>query len=152
MDPTSGYHRFSIFFRVILLLAVWTGPIPYCHSHGTLVGAETTCSGYLINHLQAFHTDAPLFANVDFGWHVHFSVPTNSEEDEPTQTKWLSNPCSATTVSASLQGLRSLDPWIFPACNLTLGQSKPAAHAVKFFFEDYAPSLALPLRLGVIRC
>lgn len=155
MSPKShpvGSNRKSVCFRVLLLLAIWTGPIPYCHCHGTLFDSENPCSSWLLGHLQAFHADASLFADVNFGWHLHFSPPGNSEDQESPQARWLSFPGAATTVSACLQDLRSLDSLVIPADNLTSGKVKPAEYAAGPFFISFAPSLPVPLRLGVMRC
>ncbi len=147
-----GYRRISVCFRILLLLAVWTGPIPYCHCHGTMIGVDANCPSWLLNHLQAFHADSPLRTDVSLGWHLHFSTPENSEDGESTWAKWLSFSGTPSAVSACLQDLRLADRLILPLWNVTCRNSQPIASRVAFFFESFAPSLPLPLRLGVIRC
>lgn len=152
LGRTAGSSRISVCFRALLLLAIWTGPLPYCHCHGTLFDSENPGSSWLLNHLQSFHADASLFADVDFGWHLHFSSPGDSEEEDSPQARWLSFAGTTTAVSACLQDLRSLVPLTIAAAASTSGKVMPATYAAGPFLTNFAPSLPVPLRLGVIRC
>ena len=65
----------SVLFRSLLVLALWTGPIPWGHHHN-LSGPD------LAKHLAMFH-DSQDCTNV--GWHWHFTTPDGENPVSPEQ-------------------------------------------------------------------
>lgn len=142
----------SLLLRLVLVLAVWTGPVPYCHCHGTLNDASAQSFGWLGKHLQACHETDDLFADIDFGWHLHLPDPAEEDTDQPEWLSWSGG--GSKTVSCI--SLNCLDGYGYSVWMLTPQPPAPSATAAvakgRTFFGSFAPTLPLPLRFGVIRC
>ena len=68
--------------RCLLMLLVWSGPIPVCHSHGTLANTFTTdraTERAFEKHLRTFHRDVDLFGDVEMGLHFHWVLQVDSQ-------------------------------------------------------------------------
>lgn len=143
--------RLSHLLRLVLVLAVWTGPVPYCHCHGTLNDASAQSFDWLGRHLQAYHGTDDLFAEIDFGWHLHLPDPVEEDTD---QQEWLSCWDSSKTISSTGQvclGGHGYAVAIRSAYSPTFGAMTAVGNS-RSFFSSFAPTLPLPLRFGVIRC
>lgn len=58
----------SVAARYLLMLLVWSGPIPVCHSHGTLANTSNMDDAFE-QHLRTYHRDVDLFSDVQMGLH-----------------------------------------------------------------------------------
>ncbi|MEW4453364.1 hypothetical protein AB1L30_11855 [Bremerella sp. JC817] len=154
MPHSHKYARLSVYVRVVLLLAVWTGPLPYFHCHGSLLNAVSMDSLWLFNHLSSSHRDAALCEDVDFGWHIHFGEP-GSEKERRLAAKWLSLGGGGTETATVVGDARAID-WLtspdFSVASALPGSPEPRSCSIGAFHSTYAVSLPLPLRFGVVRC
>ena len=136
----------------MLVLAVWTGPVPYCHCHGTLNDASEQSFEWLGKHLQVYHEADDLFADIDFGWHLHLPDPAEEDTDQP---EWLSRSGGGGKAVSSIS-LNCLDGHGYSPWMLTTHPQAPSAmvavRKARTFFGSFAAKLPLPLRFGVIRC
>jgi hypothetical protein len=80
-SPAAGLSRMGFWLRVLLLLAGWQGPLPWCHCHDTLAHASAPA---LEGHLRSHHPSVSLLADVCLGWHIHAALP-GAPSDDPTQ-------------------------------------------------------------------
>ncbi len=158
LQPTS-MSRLAVALRVCLLTAAWQGPIPWFHCHGTLANAPEAAKSWLAEHLKERHPSVTPYANVGFGWHFHCNFP-GSPGDDPQQSPedgrgylpvLLSGDhadCSMRLVSglSVLAGSALLDQTRVD-CALQGGRPRSTR-----FFDAFAPTLALPLRFGVLNC
>ena len=72
--------RFACALRLCMLVALWNGPFPWVHVHGSLDG---TGSSALASHLVRFHASDVGAQGRSFGWHLHFILPWAALEDGP---------------------------------------------------------------------
>lgn len=144
--------------RCLLMLCLWQGPLPVCHSHGTLAGASDEARPWLAAHLETHHASVDPCELTFFGWHVHFEVP--EAEGEPSETPGLSL-WLPLIANASVDGIRADWPCRFPVGGNAVPhlavmqlprEPEPIRRLRLGFFPDDAGSLPLPLRLGVARC
>jgi hypothetical protein len=148
----------SFALRWLLLLAAWQGPIPWCHSHGTL-SSSPGVSPWLIEHLQTHHPCVDPAAHLTFGWHFHTRMPGDPHEDpdEPRAPDQERLPLTgngdmlaAGLARGSIAGfapLFSLDTRLPAGLLAARFDDATSAH----FFDSFAPHLALPMRLCVSR-
>lgn len=150
--------RCSLALRWLLLLAAWQGPIPWCHSHGTL-SSSPSLSPWLVEHLQSHHPCVDPAAQLTFGWHFHTRMPGDPREDPdepsaPDQERLpLTNSgdslatCLVRASIASPLPLASLEHRLPASLVAVRYDGASSAH----FFDSFAPDLALPMRLCVSR-
>jgi hypothetical protein len=150
--------RCSFALRWLLLLAAWQGPIPWCHSHGTLA-SSADMSPWLVEHLHSHHPCVDPAAHLTFGWHFHTRMPGDPHEDpdEPTAPDQERLPLSTTGDSlatgvarcsiACSAPLFALDNRLPTGMLAARFEEATSAH----FFDSFAPDLALPMRLCVSR-
>jgi len=92
--------RMSVVARCLLMLLVWSGPVPVCHSHGTLANTFTTdraTDRAFEQHLRTYHRDADLFRDVQMGLHFHWVLQVDSQGG--TSNASLFPACSHSTVA-----------------------------------------------------
>jgi hypothetical protein len=156
----ARWRHASWWLQCLLLVTAWNGPIPYCHSHGTLANTSSSLRGWLGEHLQTYHSDVSLFANQLFNWHFHVQLPSQPGSDPEDDSQRL--PQSAPPVMASDANLfatgrvGSVAPE-FSLADLQLSfgcssASRPTSAQADDFYGAFAPTLAVPLRFGVMRC
>lgn len=161
-----GRHA-SAALRWLLLVLMWPGPVPWCHSHAKIAHSESPAvATWLREHLRVGHGLASV-AGIqqaraqdaraqDAGWHVHFALPGsedgNSGSDRPQPILPLvTSPCEMQGFEAqavSVHPLVATLEWLPAARRGGLGSSVASRH----FLDGFAPSLALPQRLGIFRC
>lgn len=142
----------SLLLRMVLVLAVWTGPVPYCHCHGTLNDPAAQSFNWLGKHLQAYHGTDVLFADIEFGWHLHLPDPSEEEEE---QSEWLAWSSGAQKVVSHCRTNRTDGLWgsLWPLMpRQTFAPATAAESRTRSFFATFAPTLPLPLRFGISRC
>lgn len=141
--------------RCLLLLAVWQGPIPWCHCHGTV--DHLALSPGLPEHLRSHHAGHDPYGNGR--WHLHFILPDTGGQTpgEHSEDRYQQLPMiSALDVSSA--ELES--PWDgSPAAEVLLELSAVPSAAIRdaglstaHFYDGFAPDLALPMRFCVARC
>lgn len=155
----------SLMLRLVLLIAAWQGPIPWCHSHAAQATAETET--WLAEHLDSHHGQTPHSWQIShgsglLGWHFHADFPTRpvgDDEPRPGQPP-------AEFPASSVGGLRVADwhsgdrllplsQWLMPVepCLVFSSATERAlACAPGSFFDGYAATLPLPLRFSILRC
>jgi|GEM_PF-967254 len=173
MFSPSRHQRFrairtrgsSLLLRLVLLIAAWQGPIPWCHSHAPQATAEM--GTWLADHLHSHHGPADqqrpnARSSGLLGWHFHADFPTRpvgDEEPSPGQPP-------AEFPASSVGGLRvadwhsgdrlvALSQWLMPAkpCSaFSSATDRALASAPGSFFDGYAATLPLPLRFSILRC
>lgn len=152
--------RWPSIFRCFLVLALWQGPLPVMHSHGTLAHASVDTELWLSEHLTSDHADIAPAADIVFGWHFHLAMPGSDEDSSEHASPPVPDFAEAGTAAAwtsLLRGLGDCAMWV-PATSITapLGgsamvpdRSHPSAHG---FFATFATDMPLPLRPGVMHC
>ncbi len=157
----AGAHRPSFVLRCLLLLVAWQGPLPWCHCHGTLANSADSTAVWLATHLRSRHSSVSPFANVSFGWHIHIELPdsTSDDPDQPPRPDRDRLPVTNAADGLAELAARPAAALISEADLLDLacqggmltsdgGSCRLTAH----FFDDFAPSLPLPMRFCVARC
>ena len=161
----SGVSRVSKYccalaLRCCLLLASWQGPIPWCHCHGALAADLEVANPSLVQHLQLRHPTLAGSSQLEFGWHMHCDFP-GSPDDDPHHRSDHARCISPVIVPcdhALDYAVRPcMDCWILAnvASNRTdevSGSLAGSQHRTVHFFDAFAPTLALPLRFGVLNC
>lgn len=146
----------AVGLRVCVLLAAWQGPIPWFHSHGTVVQA---CDDlWLIEHLRIYHPGAQTCPNECSGWHFHYGFPGNPADDSKPSPDGAQHQATVLEIAARCSVLQSA--WHAPlaAAISTVGDVAASACGVSpgipqfHFFDAFAPSLALPLRFCCLIC
>ena len=143
--------------RWLLLLLMWPGPVPWCHSHGAVARSESSqAATWLREHLWKSHAGSLGTDASRAGWHVHFSLPGSDDGEsgsEDSRPSWL---MAASTADAQESGAESTSggsPLFVTerlASSTRVGVGPNAVN--RHFLDGFAPFLALPLRLGVLRC
>ncbi len=92
-DSSSPLTRASLIVtRCCLILSLWQAPIPWLHCHGTSVGERVSSIASardFSTHLAVFHPAVDLNSDHDFGWHLHWILPSwshaldDTPDDEP---------------------------------------------------------------------
>lgn len=146
----------SAILRVLLIFAAWTGPVPYLHCHCSLRTATGEYAARLSEHLRTQHTRTAMYSDEGIGWHFHY-CNCNLPGDELGQNggqRILPGPnCRASIdhAAADQDFARLFAPALdLPDGSATLDDS-PAVVPTSFYL-NYAASLPLPLRFGVVRC
>jgi hypothetical protein len=142
---------------MILLSLAWQGPIPWCHSHGTWNQLPVASRSWLASHLCAYHPGDSGCTGECLGWHFHAVFPGTNPEDAPQQPGTdigqlaVPAPCDVECepLSRHLPFLRlpSQDSRHGSVAVASAGTWDGGTH----FFDCFAPSLAFPVRLGVLR-
>lgn len=65
--------------RVLLLLTLWNGPLPWLDHHGDV----SQDAPELAEHLKRFHTRGGRLVVPTSGWHIHWVLPPCPDEDAP---------------------------------------------------------------------
>ena len=156
----TGASRWSVALRLFMLLAAWSGPMPWCHCHGTLSDADlASAPAWLAKHLQSYHGSVSPVASIFFGWHMHAVYPGTSTDDpdQPKRAEQFRLPAAGESLADHLN--RPADAWSVsiapqiehPAGRL-FGLGELQQHCAASFFDRFAPTLPLPLRFCVARC
>lgn len=143
----------SVVLRIVLLISVWQGPIPWFHCHGSLAAANEV-QPWLVKHLRSHHATFSLFADIDFGWHCHVDLPTSASEDKPNESPKprVVISSSETLTPVSVSGDIPPSSRFIRLPTKTLGISPPGlttAGVNQHFYDSFAESLSLPLRFCV---
>ncbi len=148
-------HLGALSLRCLLLLAVWQGPIPWCHCHGTVDHLEL--SPGLPEHLRSHHAGHDPYGHGC--WHLHFILPETGGQTpgEPSEDRYQRLPMIS-TADASPAEVDSL--WDeMPVSEVLFVQSAVPSAAIRnaglstaHFYDGFAPELALPMRFCVARC
>ena len=142
--------------RCLLIFAVWQGPIPWWHSHGALAKGPSVSASWLPAHLAKFHPVCGLTSPA-VGWHMHLFYPATPTGEnggnEPVQEQNLLPSAltdSLLAVVSTGSTAAALDLSFLEVAQGPSSRERSATPA--HFFDGFAPTLALPLRLGVARC
>lgn len=149
--------------RLVLLIAAWQGPVPWCHNHAAQASAEA--APWLAEHLQTHHRAADpgqrVWLGSELGWHFHADFPTRPVgDDEPSPGQPPAEfPASSVSSLRAADGssgerLQGLIERLLPAeHDATLGAAtERLARSPGNFFAGYAATLPLPLRFCILRC
>lgn len=148
----------GVLVRALLILwSAWNGPLPWCHSHGTLANASIVDQNILREHLRSHHAFVePTTSDVDFGWHFHMELPS---EGHGAPERLHLRQMIATAGGSGLDGtIRVAGVSEGTATYIgSLAAQRPNAQSegnspVTHFFDGFAANLSLPLRFGVLRC
>lgn len=147
--------RMSVAARFLLMLLVWSGPIPVCHSHGTLANTFTTDKAFE-QHLRTFHRDVDLFGDVEIGFHFHWILQVDSQGG--TSNASLFHACSQSMV-ANATYLACFSDWLVIArFGGTLDCFQPCVWNDARLecwhrpFRDCQHLFSQPSRLDILRC
>lgn len=152
----------SLMLRLVLLLAAWQGPIPWCHSHGSVAAGSEQSLNWLGEHLRCYHGAIAADCEAFFGWHIHADFPIKPI-DGPDQSP---GKCPAefpvkivggsrladTQGDDELTALRLLSALDSPCLGRSIASQPVLAALSTHFFDCYAATLPLPLRFCVQRC
>ncbi len=149
--------RWEIVLRVVVLLAAWQGPLPWCHRHDTLDAAGATDSPWLASHLRAAHGTAEQ-APADLGWHWHVELPGDVTNDPCRPCNSRPAALVADHAGESLRiDLADDAPreWTTFQSLADVTRTSSGADAAPLgassFFASFAPESPLPQRFGVLR-
>lgn len=145
-------------FRCLLLIAAWQGPLPWCHSHGVVTNESDP---WLRAHVSVYHPGESLDGASPLGMHFHVEFPHGGGDERAPSPVVLT--CQASSPRADheaeslcLSGseLSGDDKFVWAFGELkTMSIARLAnGRLPQGFFESFASDLALPLRLGIIRC
>lgn len=146
--------------RCLLLIVAWQGPLPWCHCHEEVASAPGGISCWLASHLRTHHPSMLPLASAVLGWHVHFDYPCPNEDEEgrsghhePSRLPGSSAAEQmASSILESASGVSQPLPTVDGDPAATSVAASDPARVNAHFFDDYAPSLALPLRFCIARC
>ncbi len=137
--------KYLPWFGWLLVLCInMAGPFPYFHCHGAENSEE------LALHILLHHGGD--FEQANLGWHYHTELPhDHDEEPSPRQERPspVQEPSAELTIRLLTDNPVPFDSATFPPCtwiSVSLDSTNPA-----HFFDGFASSLALPVRLGVMR-
>ena len=160
----------SMLLRLVLLLAAWQGPIPWCHSHAAQ--ATDDSGSWLAEHLSSHHKSSAqdgasqgipaARASEGLGWHFHADFPARPTGDqdpgsEPLPAEFPANPLVNQRVADWQSGDRPmpLSQLLMPAVSCLAFSSATERALLRSpgnFFDGYAAALPLPLRFCILRC
>jgi len=154
----------SVLLRLVLLIAAWQGPVPWCHTHAAQASADT--APWLAEHLQTHHSAADpgqrIWLGSELGWHFHADFPTRPVGDDEPRPGQPPAEFPASCVSslraadgASGERLLVLTERLLPVehdVTLVAVTERLLASSPGNFFTDYAAALPLPLRFCILRC
>lgn len=152
----SPFKPLGWVLRCLLVCAAWQGPVPYAHSHCSLVGSrdrQFSSSMEHLHHRATVGTDADAHS----GWHLHVSLPvrkgTAPSDLQHEQEVPLLNFESSQSLTDPLVRSAQLISWLSaPAqqtCRATIAPDVCIART--HFFDSFAPTLPLPLRFSILR-
>lgn len=147
---------------LLLLLSVWQGPLPWLHSHSTLIDPIQGQNLWLLKHLEKHHADCVVEETQEcLGWHLHIFFPHHhpeSEQDEhsPAPQKQFRVGSNGAHLTADLLRLLcelSIPDFMSPqTLKADLWMLCQQSSRIACFYETFATELPLPLRFCVIRC
>ena len=154
----------AVLLRLVLLIAAWQGPIPWCHSHAAQATAES--AGWLAEHLQTHHRQTHHRQQASpgsglLGWHFHADFPARpvGEAPQPGQppAEFPAGTVGGGRVADFYSGERLIPLSQVPAAeDPCLARAYAAERALASsptgFFDGYAATLPLPLRFCILRC
>ncbi len=150
----------AVLLRLVLLIAAWQGPIPWCHSHAAQATAES--GSWLAEHLKSHHGPQTSRGSSLLGWHFHADFPAKPVGDEqpgPRQppAEFPAGTVGGCRVADFYSGERLIPLSQLPAAeNPCLARAYAAERALASsptgFFDGYAAALPLPLRFCILRC
>lgn len=148
----------SLACHLLLALAVWQGPVPWFHCHGTHSVLAVEAQSLRL-HLQLFHPEVDPEGDEELGWHLHLRLPESGQP--PLAVSRGPQPVDASRILAldQLQRDAQADAAFgtvplaatLPRGGLLSVQAREQQLSRGGFFATFAPSLALPQRLGVYR-
>lgn len=165
-----GETPWLLAMRWLILLLLWQGPIPWCHSHELWAGAGEEarsvsvdcdvmcgCDRSLLDHLYAFHSADRDSTHTSTGWHLHWVIPEVDKDTLPPgpATSELPGAEPSVVITGGQDSmLASISAkWLLETVS-GLGASfadvRPSVP--RHFLDTYAASLAMPLKLGILRC
>ncbi len=146
--------------RWLLLLAVWQGPLPWLHAHGTLGDFDFPGNLWLVQHLQQHHPAMETEVGGCLGWHVHIFYPCSSPEERehslaPVCEQFLAGNTGSHLTTALIRALWDQSDILQQTAfqkfqTLSLFCRTPGLSPC--FYERYAVELAMPMRFCVVRC
>lgn len=150
--------QWSLAARLLLVLLVWSGPVPVAHDHATL-GNSVVGSRRFAEHLIRFHLAPAALAESCKGWHLHWIFPGEEESglascpsrgaiDRDVRAEEL----SAAESAAELAPLHPFDAPAEALCRLTNRNTTGSSPAQPYFLCGFARGLSLPESLGILRC
>jgi hypothetical protein len=177
---TQGRCGLGHWLRLCLIVSLWQAPLPWIDFHGGLsvpsdLPACSISQVSLAHHLSRYHSELDPFHPVPCRWHLHVSLPSESQPDGPADNAspipgLPSGPCEAEFCPQSgervlwdnlLEEIAAANPnlaWsaIAPDYELTVRRSGPwnaRSLASHNFLQSFSAGLfnshAL---LGVARC
>lgn len=161
-SPGDARRRYgAIFWRCFLLVVVlWHGPIPWCHTHGTLANTSTNSPGWLATHLRSCHCSLGLHDDCFLGWHFHVTLPpaedgNNAEQVPFAEQDHLPSTNVGETLGAMLAGAARTMPAGGQAAlvhsELPIAPAADPSLNPGGFYGPFAMSLPLPLRFGILQ-
>lgn len=161
-----GRTAWLLAMRWMILLLLWQGPIPWCHSHELWAGADEEahsasvtceCEWPLLEHLYTFHSADRDSAQPATGWHLHWVMPEVDEDALPPGPASSELPGAAPSViltGGQDSTFASMSAsWLLESVSgLGAGFADVRPAVPCHFLDSYAASLAMPLRLGIMRC
>lgn len=147
----------ALALRLVLLVAAWQGPIPWCHGHAGLLSQDSPA--WLGEHLQLYHGGQA--GHWEFlGWHVHADfLRSPIGDDEPPRGSPPEFPVSliagARAIADAAAPPADAVRWVPAAsgCDGIATQDRCALTVrPHHFFASYASDLPLPLRFSILRC
>lgn len=159
----SASRWLSLALRCGLILCAWQGPIPWCHAHAAQ-DRQPALEGWFARHYQTRHLGLSEALCANLGWHVHLDSPwDDAGEHHGEERQSAPPPRLPSELGSSLRGVCTAGEWFAPArgtsdflvwsvcVNEDASTSRRTPLTPHHFWEGFAPSLALPVRLGVIR-
>ena len=95
---TAGGRHASAALRWLLLVLMWPGPVPWCHSHAKIAHSESPAvATWLREHLRVGHGLASVAGSQqalvqdsliqDAGWHVHVALPGSDDGNSGSDSR-----------------------------------------------------------------
>lgn len=152
-----GMPRRSRFARVCLLLLLWQGPFPIWHCHGSISNVFN-----LAEHVRSFHAgqSAEQIAQRCRVVHCHMMTfadlvsETGDEPNQPQPRRDLLFRGEASSGATNLHATgysETFDTFEVVNCLTADLSGNSSMVSTRSFLEDFAPHLAVPVRLGVLR-
>lgn len=164
-----GHAPWLLAMRWLALSLLWQGPIPCCHSHELWAGADEEAHQVsvacdvnwpLLDHLYTFHSADRESTARSIGWHLHWVMPEVDEGAFPPGPAISGLPGAEPSVILTDGQVSTFTTatiaWVPCEWGLVSGLVASAGDVrsltPRHFLDTFAASLAMPLRLGIMRC
>ncbi len=162
-------ERLSV--RAVMMLLLWQGPIPWCHSHDALRASK---SGSLMSaaaekfdlasHLKKHHRDIDPRSRISLGWHIHWVLPLMNYDPllgESSPNEGIPQPpvsihadryfAYGTNLLQAFDQIHAVEfaNFVTPSPHLS---NDGANSLTSHFYDEFSTSLSLPQRFSVYRC